>query len=77
MTDQLVLPTTPSLSAAAGSGQRPYPGAREALAWSRDRMTALRALMASPPGKDSATGSELLPALLEAKRHHLPRFHPR
>ena len=32
MTDQLVLPTTPSRNAAAGSGQRPCPWAREALA---------------------------------------------
>ena len=44
---------------------------------SGDRRTALRALMANPLVPDYATASDMLPALLEANRHHLPRFDPR
>ena len=44
---------------------------------SGDRRTALRALMANPLVPDFATANDLLPALLEANRHHLPRFYPR
>jgi 6-phospho-beta-glucosidase len=43
---------------------------------SGDRRTALRALLANPLVRGRSNPSELLDALLEANRKHLPRFFP-
>jgi 6-phospho-beta-glucosidase len=43
---------------------------------SGDRRTALRALLANPLVRGRANPSELLDALLDANRKHLPRFFP-
>jgi 6-phospho-beta-glucosidase len=43
---------------------------------SGDRRTALRALLANPLVRGRANPSDLLDALLEANRKHLPRFFP-
>jgi 6-phospho-beta-glucosidase len=45
-----------------------------AAATSGDRRTALRALVANPLVPDFATARDLLAAMLEANRGHLPRF---
>ncbi|MFN8631902.1 MAG: hypothetical protein U0838_16770 [Chloroflexota bacterium] len=45
-----------------------------AAARSGDRTIALRALLANPLVPDYATARDLLPAMLEANRGHLPRF---
>jgi 6-phospho-beta-glucosidase len=47
-----------------------------AAATSGDRRTALRALIANPLVPDFATARDLLAAMLEANRGHLPRFFP-
>ena len=47
-----------------------------AAAISGDRRIALRALLANPLVPDFATARDLLAALLEANRGHLPRFFP-
>ncbi len=41
-----------------------------------DRTIALKALMTNPLVRDYRTAAPLLDALLEANRHHLPRFFP-
>jgi 6-phospho-beta-glucosidase len=41
-----------------------------------DRRTALRALLANPLVRGRSNAPELLDALLEANRKHLPRFFP-
>jgi 6-phospho-beta-glucosidase len=43
---------------------------------SGDRRTALRALIANPLVRGRSNPSELLDALLDANRKHLPRFFP-
>ena len=48
-----------------------------AAAISGDRRIALRALVANPLVPDFATARDLLAALLDANRGHLPRFFPR
>jgi 6-phospho-beta-glucosidase len=45
-----------------------------AAAISGDRRVALRALLANPLVPDYAAASDLLGALLDANRAHLPRF---
>jgi 6-phospho-beta-glucosidase len=47
-----------------------------AAAISGDRRIAVRALLANPLVPDYATARDLLDALLEANREHLPRFFP-
>jgi Alpha-galactosidases/6-phospho-beta-glucosidases, family 4 of glycosyl hydrolases len=47
-----------------------------AAAISGDRRVALRALLANPLVPDYATARDLLAALLQANREHLPRFFP-
>jgi 6-phospho-beta-glucosidase len=56
---------------------RAYEELAVAAAISGDRRIALRALLANPLVPDFATARDLLAALLEANREHLPRFHRR
>ena len=56
---------------------RAYEELAVAAAISGDRRVALRALVANPLVPDFATARDLLAALLEANRVHLPRFFAR
>ena len=47
-----------------------------AAAVTGDRRTALRALLTNPLGPDADRAPDLLDALLEENRAHLPRFFP-
>ena len=68
---------SPPRCAASSSTRKAYEELTVEAALSGDRRVALRALLANPLVPDFPTARDLLEALLEANRAHLPRFFPR
>ena len=67
-------PRSPPSCAGLVEQAKAYEELAVAAAVSGDRRVALRALLANPLVPDYAAARDLLDALLEANRAHLPRF---